>query len=119
MHLHHSWPADLSDEDSLTSLVALNKARSAEEAKGVVRWLRPDFHASSAVAPQVNATLDLGEVSAPAHTNVIPWPKTFAEQFSAVAAILAAAPAAQLPGYILPAPSAASTPQAWPRYWMR
>jgi uncharacterized membrane protein len=39
----YGWPADLSDEDVIARLVALNKERVAEEAKGVVRWLRPDY----------------------------------------------------------------------------
>ncbi len=93
----YGWPADLSDEDILTRLVALNKTRAAEEASGVIRWLRPEFQAPGAVAPQVNATLDLGDAPVTAPATIIPWPKTLAEQFSAVASILAAAPAAQHP----------------------
>ena len=93
----YGWPADLSDEDILTRLVALNKTLAAEEANGVVRWLRPEFQAPGATAPQVNAALDLGDAPAAAPATIIPWPKTLAEQVSAVAAILAAAPAAQHP----------------------
>jgi hypothetical protein len=93
----YGWPANLSDEDILTRLVALNKTRAAEEAKGVIRWLRPELQAPGAVAPQVNATLDLGDAPVAAPATIIPWPKTLAEQVSAVAAILAAAPAAQHP----------------------
>ena len=33
----------MSDDEVLTRLVTLNAVRAAEEAKGVVRWLRPDF----------------------------------------------------------------------------
>lgn len=93
----YGWPADLSDEDILTRLVALNKTRAAEEAKGLIRWLRPEFQAPGAAAPQVNATLDLGDAPVAAPATIIPWPKTLAEQVSAVAGILAAAPAAQHP----------------------
>ncbi|AMJ62517.1 class I SAM-dependent DNA methyltransferase [Bosea sp. PAMC 26642] len=39
----YGWPADLSGEDILTRLVALNAQRSREEARGQVRWLRPDY----------------------------------------------------------------------------
>lgn len=39
----YGWPADLSDEDILGRLVALNKERAAEEARGFVRWLRPEY----------------------------------------------------------------------------
>jgi hypothetical protein len=93
----YGWPTDLSDEDILTRLVALNKTRAAEEAKGVTRWLRPEFQSPGATAPQVNATLDLGDAPVAAPAAIIPWPKTLAEQVSAVAAILAAAPAPQHP----------------------
>lgn len=93
----YGWPADLSDEEVLTRLVALNKVRAAEEAKGLIRWLRPEFQAPGATAPQVNATLDLGDAPATAPATLIPWPKTLAEQVSAVATILAAAPVPQHP----------------------
>jgi hypothetical protein len=96
----YGWPADLSDEDILTRLVALNKQRAAEEAKGQIRWLRPAFQAPGAVAPQVNATLDLGDAPVTAPATIIPWPKTLPEQVSAVAAILSAAPAPQHPNEI-------------------
>jgi hypothetical protein len=39
----YSWPATLSDEQILERLVALNAERAAEEARGLVRWLRPEF----------------------------------------------------------------------------
>ena len=48
--------------------------RTAEEAKGLIRWLRPEFQAPGAVAPQVNATLDLGDAPAAAPATIIPWP---------------------------------------------
>src|SRR5690606_23160073 len=39
----YGWPVDLSDEEILSRLVALNAERAAEEAAGHVRWLRPDY----------------------------------------------------------------------------
>jgi hypothetical protein len=39
----YGWPADLSDEEILARLVTLNKERVAEERRGLVRWLRPDY----------------------------------------------------------------------------
>jgi hypothetical protein len=39
----YGWPADITDDDALARLLALNQARAAEEAAGVVRWLRPDY----------------------------------------------------------------------------
>jgi hypothetical protein len=42
----------------LTRLVALNHERAAEEKRGIIRWLRPDYQNPTAVAPQpVQATL--------------------------------------------------------------
>ena len=39
----YGWPADLSDNEILARLVALNKERAQEEARGHVRWLRPEY----------------------------------------------------------------------------
>jgi hypothetical protein len=39
----YGWPRDLSDEQILEKLVALNAERAEEERQGLVRWLRPDF----------------------------------------------------------------------------
>lgn len=39
----YGWAADLTDEEILGRLVALNKKRAAEEARGQVKWLRPDY----------------------------------------------------------------------------
>jgi hypothetical protein len=39
----YGWPADLADDEILARLVALNKERSEEEKRGLVRWLRPDY----------------------------------------------------------------------------
>ncbi len=96
----YGWPADLSDEDILTRLVALNRTRADEEAKGIIRWLRPEFQAphtlGGAQAIATNRDLDLGDTpTAPTTATIIPWPKTLAEQVSAVAAVLAASPAPQ------------------------
>lgn len=86
----YGWPADLSDEEILTRLVALNKERAAEEARGLIRWLRPEYQAPDYKAP-VTQTLDLGETAAALPDNVIPWPGSLPEQVSAVQSILSAA----------------------------
>ncbi|PHR20312.1 MAG: SAM-dependent methyltransferase [Sphingopyxis sp.] len=94
----YGWPADLSNEEILTRLVALNRERAAEEAKGVVRWLRPEYQSPGETAKPVNRDLDLGDAPAlPVVATIIPWPKTLAEQVSAVANILAASPSPQHP----------------------
>ena len=78
------------EEEILTRLVALNKERAAEEAKGLIHWLRPEFQAPDYKAP-VTQTLDLGETAAVLPDNVIPWPGSLPEQVSAVQTILSAA----------------------------
>src|SRR3546814_11882636 len=47
----YGWPANLSDAEVLTRLVALNKERAADEAKGLIRLLRPEFPAPDSTAP--------------------------------------------------------------------
>ncbi len=39
----YGWPVTLNDEEILERLVALNAERAAEEAHGLIRWLRPEF----------------------------------------------------------------------------
>jgi hypothetical protein len=39
----YGWADDLSDEDVLARLAALNAERAAEEAEGKVQWLRPGY----------------------------------------------------------------------------
>ncbi len=85
----YGWPADLADEAILERLVALNKERAAEERKGLVRWLRPEFQApkdARAPAKQIEAELVEGEVKAVKPT----FPKTPAEQVGMVRALLVA-----------------------------
>jgi hypothetical protein len=43
----YGWPNDLSDEDTLARLTALNAERAKEEAEGTVRWLRPEYQAKT------------------------------------------------------------------------
>ncbi len=84
----YGWPADLTDDDILHRLVALNRQRAAEEAQGLVRWLRPDYQNPSgrgAAAKGVQAGMDLGIAAASAK---LPWPKTLPEQIAAVRAAL-------------------------------
>jgi hypothetical protein len=39
----YGWPHDLTDEQILERLVALNAERAEEEKRGIVRWLRPEY----------------------------------------------------------------------------
>ena len=43
----YGWPADLSDEDILARLVALNAKRAKpRSSEALVRWLRPEYHSA-------------------------------------------------------------------------
>lgn len=73
-----------------TRLVALNKERAAEEAKGLIRSLRPEYQAPDYTVP-ITQGLDFGDMAAPLPDNVIPWPDRLPEQVSAVQAVLVSA----------------------------
>jgi hypothetical protein len=80
------WVAG-ADELILERLVALNKTRAAEEAKGQVRWLRPEYQAPGYVAPAEQAALALPEVEAPS-ADILEWPTKLPDQVVAVAGVV-------------------------------
>jgi hypothetical protein len=85
----YGWPVDLSDVEILAHLVELNQERTTEEAKGQVRWLRPDyqvprFGSAKERAEQVEATL----VPAAAQAHKPSFPAADIEQTAAVMAAL-------------------------------
>ncbi|EBA05978.1 class I SAM-dependent DNA methyltransferase [Sagittula stellata] len=84
----YGWPADLSDEDILFRLVALNKERAEEEAQGHIRWLRPDYQnpTGQQATKGKQAELDVGMA---AKIEKAPWPKTLPDQIAAVREALA------------------------------
>ena len=75
------------DEIILERLVALNKERAAEEARGKVRWLRPEFQMPGYVAPVEQVAMPLPE-SVKAGADVLEWPAKLPEQVVAVASIV-------------------------------
>lgn len=90
----YGWPLDLSEQEVLAHLVALNKARAAEEAKGQVRWLRPDYQIprfGSVTEKQEQLEADLGIVPSAAAKLRAGFPTGAVEQAGAVMAALAAA----------------------------
>ena len=94
----YGWPADLSDNDILARLVALNKERAQEEARGIVRWLRPDYQIPRFGTTAQKAELDLvgGAVTLEAVPAAGPkplFPTDDMAQTAAVMAALASAPA--------------------------
>ena len=79
----YGWPAGLTDEEVLERLVALNKERAAEEAQGLVRWLRPEYQDPEGTARQ--GGMDLGVQPVPIATfTQQPWPRSLPEQAQVV-----------------------------------
>jgi hypothetical protein len=60
----YGWPAGLADADVLTRLVALNRARRADEARGEVLWLRPAYQVPLLGTPEQKLDLAGGDVGA-------------------------------------------------------
>jgi hypothetical protein len=97
----YGWPADLSDEQILEKLVALNAEQAEEERNGHIRWLRPDFqNPAGARAATQEALVDTepgaddaepGPAVAP---SARPWPKKMAEQIAQTREIVMASPRA-------------------------
>jgi hypothetical protein len=88
----YGWPHDLTDEQILERLVALNAERAKEEAAGHVRWLRPDYQiprfARGAAAK--SGELDLGATVVALDKALPPFPKDKGEQVMAIRAVLQA-----------------------------
>lgn len=94
------------DEAILERLVALNAERAAEEARGQVRWLRPEFQNPEAArdhepeqasfapdtAPRDLSDGDDAAIALPPSVKAQPWPKDTVEQVRAVADVLTASP---------------------------
>lgn len=80
----YGWPADLSDDEILHRLVDLNRERAAEEATGLIRWLRPDYQNPDGKAVATKAGQDTMDLGIAAATTKTPWPKTLPDQLSAV-----------------------------------
>jgi hypothetical protein len=80
---------DLSDEEILTRIVALNAERAAEEAQGVIRYLRPEYQnptGASATQSGLKLTKEKAAKSKVSKTSSAktPWPKPLAERVHAV-----------------------------------
>lgn len=80
----YGWPTNLAEPEILERLVALNKERAAEEARGLVRWLRPEYQ-----NPQGTQQIDIGlttkeKITQTTVKEVLTWPKTLSEQAQAI-----------------------------------
>jgi hypothetical protein len=88
----YGWPVDLPEADILLNLVALNKERAVEEARGVVRWLRPAYQAPETVTATTPALLpvetDVESIAALIPLEPQPWPRELKDQLGALRGVL-------------------------------
>lgn len=96
----YGWGAgrDLSDEEILTRLVALNAERATEEAEGIIRYLRPEYqNPKGTSATQSGLKLTKGKTvkskASKTSSAKTPWPKSLAERVRAVEEALRASSA--------------------------
>ncbi|MDR6285423.1 hypothetical protein HNR47_001424 [Methylopila jiangsuensis] len=61
----YGWPADMAADEAVARLAALNQERRAEEARGLIRWLRPD-HQARRFAPPAERPFAYVAAAAPA-----------------------------------------------------
>jgi hypothetical protein len=96
---HKSPAQEAAEEDLLTRLVALNKARAAEEARGLVRWLRPDYQIprlGSRIARPEPEQFE-ADIAIAAKAERPKWPADPFAQIRIVRDVLARAPAPAAP----------------------
>ncbi|MEQ9815651.1 MAG: class I SAM-dependent DNA methyltransferase [Azospirillaceae bacterium] len=90
---HKSAEQAAAEEDLLGRLVALNQVRQVEEARGQVRWLRPDFQAprlAHKVSVPEGEQVEADIAPLPADER-LPWPEDGLDQIRAVRALLSRA----------------------------
>ncbi|WP_209348162.1 DNA methyltransferase [Pontixanthobacter sp. CEM42] len=90
---HKSEDQEEAEEELLARLVALNQERAAEEKRGIVRWLRPDFQIprlGHKVSGSEQVEADLGEVVLIEERK---WPTDGLEQIRTLRDVLAEAEA--------------------------
>lgn len=79
----YGWPSDLEDAEVIERLVDLNAERAEEEARGLVRYVRPSYQ-----NPQAGdqAGLDMGQAPKrkQAKTKKEPWPKSTRDRIATV-----------------------------------
>ena len=90
----YGWPATLTDAEILERLVALNAERAAEEKRGIIHWLRPEYQAKSQKELVLPASADKPSKKAkaksakPARASKSAWPKKMAERVQLVESAL-------------------------------
>jgi hypothetical protein len=81
----YGWDANLTDNEILEKLVALNAERANEERNGLIRWLRPEYQAPNQVKTQLTITgVTDTEETIITPTEQKPFPKKSKEQLAAI-----------------------------------
>ncbi|ERJ20684.1 RNA-binding region RNP-1 protein [Salinisphaera shabanensis E1L3A] len=88
----YGWPADLTDEQILERLLALNLERAAEERAGHIRWLRPDYQNPDGKSQGAQAEIAVAVQADAAKTSKQKLPDDLPGRFAAVRAALAQMP---------------------------
>jgi len=96
---HKSAEQEEAEEELLTRLVALNRERAAEERRGLVRWLRPDYQKPKLAGklPQTRAEQIEAEMEVIDLPEKPKWPADGLQQIRLVRDVLARAPSPALP----------------------
>ncbi len=92
----YGWPPSLTDAEILERLVALNAERAAEEARGVIHWLRPEYQAKGQQEIKTTESIKVkaSKPKAEKPKGKAPWSKlSMPEKVQAVEAALHAAAA--------------------------
>jgi hypothetical protein len=89
----YGWPRDLTDEQILERLVALNSERVAEEKDGLIRWLRPEFQNPKGIkqasqveiaAVEKTSTNKNKSTKRSPSSEKTPWPKELPDRIAAL-----------------------------------
>ena len=97
----YGWPANMTDAEILERLVKLNTERAAEEVRGVIHWLRPEYQAKGQQEIKLEAKPAKKTKTKPAtpakRMGKLAWPGGMAERVQTVETALHAAGAAVAP----------------------
>lgn len=88
----YGWPADLSDDEILEKLLALNLERAAEERAGKIRWLRPKYQNPDGKDPSTQAEIAVAAQENAKKATKPKLPTDLPGRFAAVRSVLAELP---------------------------
>ena len=86
----YGWPQNISNEEILERLVALNAERVAEERNGIIRWLRKEYQAPAEIGTQIPLAgiTEQQETAITTPGEQKTWPKKPKEQLAAIRDLL-------------------------------